>query len=143
MPGTVIAPLNVFSVAKLATMPTPTPAPNEDASTLTWLDDWRGCLPQIYRSHWSKRTLSPLSSLPTFQSDIPVQDLKQLSKGQKKRQCSAVVKARANPAEVASNTCPARHQAALPSHTTSLPPNALPCHAKAPANVPTHRELLS
>ena len=77
------------------------------------------------------------------ESDLPVRDIKQLSKGQKKRQRSAAAKARANPAEAASTTCPARHQAAPPSHTTSLPPNAPPCHAGAPANAPTHRELLS
>ena len=76
------------------------------------------------------------------ESDLSVRDIKQLSKGQKKRQCSAAAKARANPAEAASTTCPARHQAAPPSHTTSLPLNAPLCHAEAPANVPSHRELL-
>ena len=63
------APLNVFSAAKLATMHTPSPAPNEDASALTWLRrPVRLSTPLIYRSHWSERTLSPLSSLPAFQS---------------------------------------------------------------------------
>ena len=35
------------------------------------------------------------------------------------------------------------HQAAPPSHTTSSPPNAPPCHAEALANGPPHRELFS